>query len=208
MALGQSDGLRAFFFVSEMLYIDDHIWDFDLEAALLELSPERREQALRYRHELGRRQCALAYLLLKRALHEGYGITGNPRFNYGEHGKPLLADYPDIHFSLSHCREAVACAVSDRPVGIDVESIGRYREQLAAYTMSEDERAAIAAAASPEVAFTRLWTMKEALLKCSGQGIVDGLKTVLEGVDENLFTTVIDPSERYVYTVFPAVSVG
>jgi 4'-phosphopantetheinyl transferase len=191
-----------------MLYIDDHIWDFDLEAALLELSPERREQALRYRHELGRRQCALAYLLLKRALHEGYGITGNPRFNYGEHGKPLLADYPDIHFSLSHCREAVACAVSDRPVGIDVESIGRYREQLAAYTMSEDERAAIAAAASPEVAFTRLWTMKEALLKCSGQGIVDGLKTVLEGVDENLFTTVVDPSERYVYTVFPAVSVG
>lgn len=191
-----------------MLYIDDHIWDFDLEAALLELSPERREQALRYRHELGRRQCALAYLLLKRALHEGYGITGNPRFNYGEHGKPLLADYPDIHFSLSHCREAVACAVSDRPVGIDVESIGRYREQLAAYTMSEDERAAIAAAASPEVAFTRLWTMKEALLKCSGQGIVDGLKTVLEGVDENLFTTVVDPSKRYVYTVFPAVSVG
>lgn len=191
-----------------MLYIDDHIWDFDLKAALLELSPERREQALRYRHELGRRQCALAYLLLKRALHEGYGITGNPRFNYGEHGKPLLADYPDIHFSLSHCREAVACAVSDRPVGIDVESIGRYREQLAAYTMSEDERAAIAAAASPEVAFTRLWTMKEALLKCSGQGIVDGLKTVLEGVDENLFTTVVDPSERYVYTVFPAVSVG
>lgn len=191
-----------------MLYIDDHIWDFDLEAALLELSPERREQALRYRHELGRRQCALAYLLLKRALHEGYGITGNPRFNYGEHGKPLLADYPDIHFSLSHCREAVACAVSDRPVGIDVESIGRYREQLAAYTMSEDERAAIAAAASPEVAFTRLWTMKEALLKCSGQGIVDGLKTVLERVDENLFTTVVDPSERYVYTVFPAVSVG
>jgi len=191
-----------------MLYIDDHIWDFDLEAALLELSPERREQALRYRHELGRRQCALAYLLLKRALHDGYGITGNPRFNYGEHGKPLLADYPDIHFSLSHCREAVACAVSDRPVGIDVESIGRYREQLAAYTMSEDERAAIAAAASPEVAFTRLWTMKEALLKCSGQGIVDGLKTVLEGVDENLFTTVVDPSERYVYTVFPAVSVG
>lgn len=191
-----------------MVYIDDHIWDFDLEAALLELSPERREQALRYRHELGRRQCALAYLLLKRALHDGYGITGNPRFNYGEHGKPLLADYPDIHFSLSHCREAVACAVSDRPVGIDVESIGRYREQLAAYTMSEDERAAIAAAASPEVAFTRLWTMKEALLKCSGQGIVDGLKTVLEGVDENLFTTVVDPSERYVYTVFPAVSVG
>jgi 4'-phosphopantetheinyl transferase len=188
-----------------MVYIDDHIWDFDLEAALLELSAERREQALRYRHELGRRQCTLAYLMLKRALHEEYGITGNPRFNYGEHGKPLLADYPDIHFSLSHCREAVACVVSDRPVGIDVESIGRYREPLAAYTMSETERAAIAAAPLPEVAFTRLWTMKEALLKCSGQGIVDGLKTVLEGVDESLFTTVVDPSERYIYTVFPAV---
>lgn len=190
-----------------MVYIDDRLWDFDLDAALQEISEERRRQALRYRHELGQRQCVLAYLLLKRALREEYGIEGTPAFGYGPHGKPLLAGRPDIHFSLSHCREAVACVVSDHPVGIDVESVGRYRERLAAYTMSETELAEIAAAPSPDVAFTRLWTMKEALLKCSGQGLVDGLKTVLDGVETHRFTTVTAPSGRYVYSVYPAVSV-
>lgn len=189
-----------------MVLIDDNLWGFDLDAALLNISEQRREQALRYRHELGRRQCVLAYLLLKRALHDAYGLEGNPVFDYGPHGKPLLVGRPDIHFNVSHCREAVACVVSDRPVGIDVESIGRYRDDLVRYTMSETEQAAIAASAVPDVAFTRLWTMKEALLKCSGQGLVDGLKTVLDGVDASRFTTVVDPSERFVYSVYPAVS--
>jgi 4'-phosphopantetheinyl transferase len=190
-----------------MVYIDDHLWDFDLDAALQEISEERRQQALRYRHELGRRQCVLAYLLLKRALLREYGIEGNPAFDYGPHGKPLLVGRPDIHFNLSHCREAVACVVGDRPVGIDVECIGRYKEDLVRYTMSDAEQAAIAASAEPDVAFTRLWTMKEALLKCSGEGIVDGLKTILDGVALRRFTTVVDPLGRYVYTVYPSVSV-
>ena len=53
-----------------MIYIDDHINDFDLDAALQQLSEQRRQQALRFRYELGQRSCALAYLLLKRALRE------------------------------------------------------------------------------------------------------------------------------------------
>ena len=132
-----------------MMYVDDHLWDFDLATALQEISAQRREQALRYRHELGQRQCVLAYLLLKRALREEFGIADNPVFVYGEHGKPVLADYPDIHFSLSHCREAVTCAVSSRPVGIDVESVRPLKESLVRYTMSETEQQKIFGAENP-----------------------------------------------------------
>ena len=32
-----------------MVYIDEHIDDFDLQAALAELSEQRRQQALRFR---------------------------------------------------------------------------------------------------------------------------------------------------------------
>ena len=106
-----------------MVYIDEHIMDFDLGAALQLVSKQRREQALRFKFERGQRTCILAYLLLKKALHEEFGITANPVFEYGEHGKPIFVGHPEIHFNLSHCREAVVCAVSDRPVGIDVESI-------------------------------------------------------------------------------------
>ena len=183
-----------------MMYVDDHLWDFDLATALQEISAQRREQALRYRHELGQRQCVLAYLLLKRALREEYGITDNPVFIYGKHGKPVLADYPDIHFSLSHCREAVACAVSSRPVGIDVESVRPLKESLVRYTMSETEQQAIFGAENPALMFTRLWTMKEAILKQTGEGLRDHLSTVLEGRELG-FETFVSTDERYVCTI-------
>lgn len=186
-----------------MVYVDECLWDFDLEVALQNISVQRREQALRYRHELGRRQSVLAYVLLKKALRETYGIDENPLFTYGEHGQPLLADYPDIHLSLSHCRQAVVCAVSDHPVGVDVEDLGRYKESLARYAMNEAERAEIAAAADGcDVAFTRLWTMKEAFLKSSGRGLTDHLKTVLDGVDCRQFKTIVNSRKGYVYSVF------
>lgn len=183
-----------------MVYIDDHINDFDLDAALLELTEQRREQALRFRHEQGRRTCVLAYLLLMRALRTEYGLTASPVFGYGEHGKPFIVGHPEIHFNLSHCREAVACVVSDRPVGIDVESVRQYKDSLARYTMNDDELRLIAEAERPDVAFTRLWTMKEARLKLTGEGIRNDMKTVLsEG--RGVFTTVECLARNYVYSV-------
>ena len=184
-----------------MVYIDERIDDFDLRAALADISDQRREQALRFKHEQGQRTCVLAYLLLKRALHEEYGITGNPLFEYGEHGKPRIAGHPDIHFNLSHCREAVACAVSRQPVGIDVESVRRYKPELVAYTMSDREQAQITAAERPDAAFTRLWTMKEARLKLTGEGITNNLKTVLDGSGDWRFTTVEQLERNYIYTL-------
>jgi len=184
-----------------MVYIDEHIDDFDLQAALAELSEQRRQQALRFRFEHGQRTCALAYLLLRRALREEFGIDEQPLFDYGEHGKPVLVSHPDIHFNLSHCREAVACVVSRRPVGIDVESVSHYKESVAHYTMNDEELAMIKAAERPEAAFIRLWTMKEARLKLTGEGITDDLKTALADSARYRFTTTERLTHNYIYTV-------
>ena len=190
-----------------MLLIDDHINDFDLDSALQQLSEQRRQQALRFRYELGQRSCALAYLLLKRALREEYGIMENPVFEYGEHGKPTIAGHPEIFFNLSHCREAVACAVSDKPVGIDVESVRSFKESLVRYTMNDEEVEQIMTAPRPEVAFIRLWTMKEARLKLTGEGINDNLKTVLNETDIKKYTTVECLERGYIYTVCESFTV-
>jgi len=183
-----------------MIYLNDDIEHFDLEAALPLLSPQRREQALRFRHEQGRKTCAAAYLLLCEALRTEYGISEAPRFDYGEHGKPTLAGLSHIHFNLSHCRHAAICAVSSEPVGIDVESIREYKETLARYTMSDDELDGILRADCPDVAFIRLWTMKEAVLKLSGRGIIDDMKSVLHHFQGTL-DTVVNTTRGYVYSV-------
>lgn len=191
-----------------MIYINDHLDDFDLEAALPLLSAQRREQTLRFRYESGRRQCAAAYLLLCEALRKEYGITEKPLFEYNEHGKPNLmfsslhvpfSILHQIHFNISHCSEAAVCIVSDHPVGIDVESIRSYRPSLVSYTMNDAEQRQIAAAERPEVEFIRLWTQKEAVLKLRGTGLRNDMKTVLD--DAPFVRTVIHSDYRYIYSV-------
>lgn len=178
--------------------LSEDVWDFDLCKALEEISAQRREQALKFKFELGQRLCVLAYQLLKQGLWEEFGIMENPVFEYNEHGKPSIAGHPEIHFNLSHCKEAAACVVSDHPVGIDVESIRPYKDALAHYAMNEEEVRLLESSDHPDTAFIRLWTMKEATLKLIGTGISDDLKTAIDPLRYQ-YTTV--EREKYVYTV-------
>ena len=182
-----------------MLYLNDDIGSLDLEKALGQLSAQRREQALKFKHELGQRLCAAAYLLLCEGLRTEYGIDSHPRLVYERDGKPLLADHPGIHFNMSHCKSAVVCALSDRPVGVDVEQIRNYNESLVRYTMNDAEVLQIEQAPHPATEFIRLWTMKEAVLKLSGEGIRDDLKGVLQGKDG--FQTVVNQEKNYIYSI-------
>ena len=178
--------------------VSEAIWAFDLQAALKEISEQRREQALKFKHEQGQRLCVLAYLLLKQALREGYGITENPVFEYNEHGKPSIVGHPEIFFNLSHCKEAAICVVSDQPVGVDVEGIREYKESLVNYTMNDEEIAQIKTAENPAAAFIRLWTMKEATTKLIGTGISNDMKTVIDPTKYKY--TAVD-RQRYIYTI-------
>lgn len=174
--------------------------DFDLDEALAQLSSQRREQALRFKYEMGQRTCAAAYLLLCEALRKEYDIHELPVFGYGEHGKPYIIGHEDIHFNLSHCHQAAICYVSDYPVGVDVETVRPFKRDLATYTMNDSELQQIYAADNPALEFIRLWTMKEALLKLTGEGINNHLKDVLNRHDVTWETTV-SPDHTYAYTI-------
>lgn len=182
-----------------MIYLNDHLDTLDLEAALPLLSDQRREQALKYKHDQGRRTCVAAYLLLCEGLKREYGITEPPVFGYSEHGKPYIIGQEHIHFNMSHCREAAICAIAPYPIGVDIESIRSYNESLIDYTMNEQEVRSIKEAKHPELAFTRLWTRKEAILKMSGVGIGHDLKNALNGTER--FITEEHNDLGYVYSV-------
>ena len=181
------------------VFLSEDIWDFDLNAALEEISEQRREQALKFKHELGQRLCVKAYQLLKRGLKEVYGMEDNPHFIYNEHGKPSIEGHPEIFFNLSHCKEAAICAISDKPIGVDVESVRAFNDSLVRYTMNDDEVREIETADDRAVAFIRLWTMKEAALKLQGTGISNEMKQVLQqnGLE---FETFIDSERRFIYS--------
>ncbi len=184
-----------------MVYIDNDIYGFNLDEALARISEQRRNQALRFSHEEGRRLCVAAYMLLMHALKTEYGITENVEFGYEEGGKPFIKGHETIHFNLSHCRTAVACAIDDKPIGIDIEAVRPFKDSLARHVLSLSEYENVTASADPAYEFTRLWTMKESLLKLTGRGLRADLKTLLPCSDGILHTTFNMPSSRLICTV-------
>lgn len=97
-------------------------------------------------------------------------------------GQPFLADSP-LFVSLSHSADRAFCAVSDVPVGADVERIRPVRRRLFDRVFSERERAGwppLEAAPGEMVydeewlrRFFAGWTAKEAYFKAVGTGITD-----------------------------------
>ena len=183
-------------------YINDNIYGFDLNEALATVSPQRREYALRYRNERDQRLCLAAYRLLQQALLLGYGIDELPVFIHDGSGKPMLQGHPHIHFSMSHCHEAVAVAVSDLPIGIDIETTAHYSADVARRVMNDDEMRQIEASARPEVTFTRLWTMKESLFKLTGDDNGGDIAHLLATATKYRFDTSVHP--RYICTICSA----
>lgn len=163
---------------------------------LPQLPAWRREQALKFRHLIGQVLCAEAYLLLKEGLRKDFGITDEVSFDYLEHGKPVLKEYPNIHFNLSHCLKGVLCVIDDQgPVGCDIEAIERtINEPLLQYCCNEEEIRQIRTAPNPDAEFMKLWTIKEAVLKYSGQGLTQDLPSLLS--PELLATIQLCTSEK------------
>ena len=183
------------------IYIDENINDFDLDEAMTLLSEQRREQVARYKLEGPRRQAVAAYLLLRKALREMYGIHDAPVFEYDANGKPSILGHPEIFFNLSHCRKDVACVVADSPVGIDVEETCRFSDSIARYTLDDEEYESVVKVDNPSQAFIRLWTMKEALLKYTGEGLRRDIKTVLRLSPANKVEFLTELHDGYVVSV-------
>ncbi|MCX4825191.1 4'-phosphopantetheinyl transferase superfamily protein [Streptomyces sp. NBC_01142] len=109
---------------------------------------------------------------------------GELRFVHGPWGKPLLADAPEVCFSLAHSGSLALLAVATGiPVGVDVE---RFRPipdaaRCAARFFVPGEAVALSRSRSPspltERWFTECWARKEAYLKGTGRGLTAGLDT-------------------------------
>lgn len=86
------------------------------------------------------------------------------RFGRGAHGKPTLAG---VEFNVAHSAGITAVAIADRPVGVDIERIGRLHTGPGvrrSFTATERKRLATADR------ITAAWTVKEAYTKAIGTG--------------------------------------
>ena len=125
------------------------------------LPPLRRERLCRVRLPEKRQEALCAYMILRRALREQYRWEEIPPMDWDVRQKPFFPDFPQVQFNLSHTRGAVLAAVSNQPVGADIEQI-RPLSSLARRRL---------AGAVDEGTFFQSWVRREAIGKWQGTGV-------------------------------------
>ncbi len=118
----------------------------------------------------GRRGHDVGRLLLSRMYREETGLEP-PEIITMPRGKPCFCS-SSLHFSISHTKNHVFCALSDCPVGIDAEELDRAIDlRLAEKILSPSEYRRFQCTPNKQQALLRYWVLKEASAKLSGEGL-------------------------------------
>lgn len=158
-----------------MIYLFDNlaqICDEQCESLLEQLPQSRREKALTFVGNK-RKIAVCEYFELKKLLN----LKESVDFSYNENGKPQLWGY---NFNISHCDDVVCIAVSETPVGVDMEKTRKYDERFARYVLNDAELAFLEKQQNKDQAITKLWTQKEATIKCLGLSMSTPLKNIID----------------------------
>lgn len=188
-------------------HLGEYTEEEDALAALLD--DHEHARAERFKFASDRSRYIIGHGLLRKIL--GSYLDRSPQevtMLRGEFGKPYIPEHP-VHFNLSDTKDAVLVAVAMEPIGADIETMQRRtdHQRVADHYFTAPEVASIAAAADGKRRFLELWTRKEAVLKASGVGIMDDLKSL--NVSDALntmtiqhpdFVRLVSP-EYHVYTM-------
>lgn len=113
-------------------------------------------------------------------LHKGLTDAGLKETNYiyGQYGKPYLQN-EKLFFNISHSGEYVVCGFSDEEIGVDIEKIQTFDNELINFVFNKNEIEYIKVNyPMPDEGFTFLWTIKESVMKYFGTGLSLGPKEI------------------------------
>ena len=124
--------------------------------------PERETYILQATNPQLMRQRYYVWLLLEYALQHSLGKgLYELHIQKSPHGK---WESPFVYFSLAHSNNALAVAVSDMPVGVDIQEQIE-KPTMANCALTDSEWGKFLSAQNPNELLTELWTKKESLFK-------------------------------------------
>lgn len=148
------------------------------------VSQYRYEKAMKYKR-VGSRLLSIGGELL---LAEYLGRK--PCYKVDEYGKPYGEE---TEFNLSHSGNIAVCAVSDSPVGVDVEKMRSINMDIAKRKFCVNEYNTIMNSENPQECFFEYWVKKESYVKAVGKGLRIPLNEV--------YTDKISDWQFYMYDI-------
>lgn len=146
----------------------------DFEPLLQYVSTSKKERIKRYRNIKDAYRTLLADVLIRSLIREKLLLRNEEIiYEYNSFGKPILKGERDFSFNVSHSGEWIVCAISNLPVGIDIEQMSLIDINIAKRFFSEKENADLENKKNFEQKnyFYELWTLKESYIKCLGKGL-------------------------------------
>lgn len=149
--------------------VTDEVYEF-----LFNLLPSTIKEKAQKRSGINRKITIVEYFLLKKILK----FSGFPDFKYTSNGKPMLDGY---HFSISHSGEVICVATGDCSIGVDIEKIFPYDEDIANLILNSNEIKMLDSK-DKSLALTKLFVQKESAIKCLGKTL-GNIKEILDEPD-------------------------
>lgn len=153
----------------------ENLTDEASEIMNMYLPKERIEKSKRFLRASDRNNCLAAYFMLLYGLIKEHNITTIPSIHFNQYRKPFFKDNLGIYFNISHCNNAVCCALSPYNIGVDIQDRIKNPESIFDMVMSEGEKNAIINSNEPEIQCAKYWSLKEAFLKYKATGLTDNL---------------------------------
>ena len=116
--------------------------------------------------------------LLAWSVRRHWGLAPLPELTLWERGKPYFSHLPRRQFNLSHSGSFALCALSDAPVGVDIEALRPRKPGLAEHIFSPAEQQWYRCHGAGPDALLTLWTRKEAWGKQRGTGLLFPVRTM------------------------------
>ncbi|MFN8135856.1 MAG: 4'-phosphopantetheinyl transferase superfamily protein [Bacteroidales bacterium] len=159
----------------------DDEFSAEYQDTLLQYLPEAGRKRVSNRQNLTSKLHTVAGELLARYSVGQYLGHAKPEIEleFGEKGKPRIANLINVHFNISHSGNYVVCAVSGQELGIDVERVRKVNLRIAERFFSQPEIDDLMALEEDERMqyFITLWTIKESYLKAIGRGLTQHLNS-------------------------------
>lgn len=155
------------------LLINENVNNNTFSKLLKLILKEKQRQIKRFHFAIDKKLSLYAELLVRIMACQILGIDNvEIKFDKLEYGKPYIKNYPDFHYNITHTRNAVVVAISDNPIGVDIERIRKAELIIANRFFVTNEQTYINQIIDEaDKRFFEVWTKKEAYIKYIGKGL-------------------------------------
>jgi len=156
------------------LKLNIHMDNCRLERVLPYLSEDTVERIRKFRRWEDVIRTVFSHLLVKYMIQKKTGLDWTHIIiGRTQYGKPYVKHNTGLHFNVSHSGEYAVVAVSDMPVGIDIEEIKPvdFYALRNFFTKGEFDTLMLTEPAKRLNYFYELWTLKESYIKALGKGL-------------------------------------